>query len=80
MGACLFALERWEEGIAAYQQALALKPDLFDPQPGGAGPSIQMNQQQTGLMNFYLAKIFALRGDTDTAISFLFKAVESGFE
>ena len=80
MGACLFALERWEEGIASYQQALALKPDLFDPQPGGAGPSIQMNQQQTGLMNFYLAKVFALRGDTDAAISFLFKAVESGFE
>jgi Flp pilus assembly protein TadD len=79
LGACLFALERWEEGIMAYQQALALKPDLFDPQPGGAGASIQMNQQQGALMNFYLAKVFALRGDTDTAISFLFKAVEAGF-
>ena len=39
-----------------------------------------MNQQQTGLMNFYLAKVFALQGNTDAAISFLFKAVESGFE
>lgn len=80
MGACLFALERWEEGILAYQQALALKPDLFEPQPGGAGTAIQMNQQQSGLMNFYLAKVFALQGNTDAAISFLFKAVESGFE
>jgi Flp pilus assembly protein TadD len=79
MGACLFALERYDEGVVAYQQALMLKPDLFDPQPGGAGASIQMNQRQNALMNFYLAKVFALKGDTDAAISFLFKAVESGF-
>jgi Flp pilus assembly protein TadD len=80
MGACLFALERWEEGIAVYQQALAIKPDLFDPQPAGAGASIQMDQRKSSLMNFYLAKIFALRGDNDVAISYLFKAVESGFD
>jgi Flp pilus assembly protein TadD len=80
MGACLFALERWEEGIAVYQQALALKPDLFDPQPSGAGPSIQMDQRRSSLMNFYLAKVFALRGNTDVAMSYLFKAVESGFD
>jgi Flp pilus assembly protein TadD len=79
MGACLFALERWEEGTAAYQEALVLKPDLFDPQPTGAGPQIQMNQQQTALMNFYLARIFALKGNADLAISFLFKAIDAGF-
>jgi hypothetical protein len=38
-----------------------------------------MNQQQTALMNFYLAKIFALRGNTDLAISYLFKAIDAGF-
>jgi Flp pilus assembly protein TadD len=80
MGACLFAMERWEEGIAAYQQALALKPDLFDPQPGGAGASVQMSQRNTGFMNFYLAKVFALRGDKDLAMSYLLKAVEAGFD
>ena len=80
MGACLFALERWDEGVAVYQEALALRPDLFDPQPAGAGTSIQMNQQQTAFMNFYLAKIFALRGDKDAALSFLQKAVDYGFD
>jgi Flp pilus assembly protein TadD len=80
MGACLFAMERWEEGIAAYQQALALKPDLFDPQAGGVGASVQMSQRNTGFMNFYLAKVFALRGEKDIAMSYLFKAVESGFD
>jgi len=80
MGACLFALERWDEGVAVYQQALTLRPDLFEPQAGGAGTSIQMNQQQTAFMNFYLAKIFALRGDKDAALSYLQKAVDYGFD
>jgi tetratricopeptide (TPR) repeat protein len=80
MGACLFALERWDEAIAVYQQALAIKPDLFEPQAGGVGASIQMDNRKSSLMNFYLAKIFALRGETDLAMSYLFKAVESGFD
>jgi tetratricopeptide (TPR) repeat protein len=80
LGACLFALERWNEGVAVYQQALALRPDLFDPAPSGAGASIQMNQQQSAFMNFHLAKIFALRGDKDTALSYLEKAADYGFD
>ena len=80
MGACLFAMERWEEGMAAYQQALILKPDLFDPQPSGAGTAVQMSQRNSAFMNFYLAKVFALRGDPDRATSYLLKAVEFGFD
>lgn len=80
LGACLFALERWDDAVVVYQQALLLKPDLFDPQPSGAGTAIQMNQRKSSLMNFYLAKIFALRGEADVAISFLFKAIENGFD
>ena len=80
MGACLFSLQRWDEGMEAYQQALEINPKLFEPQPGGVGASIQMSQKSTARLNFYLAKIFALRGETDVAISYLFKAVESGFD
>jgi hypothetical protein len=32
------------------------------------------------LLNFYLAKIFALRGENDRAISLLLRAVEFGFD
>ena len=80
MGACLFSLQRWEEGMQAYQQALDINPALFEPQAGGVGASIQMSQRNTAQLNFYLAKIFALRGQTDVAISYLFKAAESGFD
>lgn len=79
MGASLFALERWEEAVSVYQRALMLRPDLFEPQPGGAGPLIQMNPQQGAMINFYLAKVFALRGEVDAAFSYLLKAVDYGF-
>jgi Flp pilus assembly protein TadD len=79
MGASLFALERWDEAVAVYQRALALRPDLFDPQPSRAGPLIQMNPQQGAMINFHVAKVFALRGETDTAFSYLTKAVDYGF-
>jgi len=80
MGACLFSLQRWEDGMQAYMLALSIDPKLFDPQPSGAGTAIQMNQQNSATMNFYLAKIFALRGEKDRALSFLLKAVEFGFD
>jgi len=80
LGACFFSLERWEEGIIAYQQALLLNPNLFDAPVGGVGTALQMNQRNSAMMNFYFAKIFALRKDFDMAISFLLKAAESGFD
>ena len=80
MGACLFSLQRWEDGMQAYQMALAIDPTLFDPQPMGAGTQIQMNQQNSAMLNFYLAKVFALRGDKDRSLSFLLRAVEFGFD
>ena len=80
MGATLFALERWNEAVAVYQRALILRPDLFDPQPSGAGPLIQMAPQQSAMINFHLARIFALKGDRDKAFTFLQKAVDFGFD
>ncbi len=80
MGACLFSLQRWDEGVQAFQLALNINPRLFDPQPSGVGMSVQMSQKNSAELNFYLAKIFALRGEWDVAVSYLFKAVESGFD
>jgi Flp pilus assembly protein TadD len=79
IGASFASLHRWEEAMQAYQQALNLNPQLFDPSPSGAGSSIQMNQESTALLNFYLAKVFALRGENERAISLLLRAVEFGF-
>jgi Flp pilus assembly protein TadD len=80
MGASLASLNRYDEAIEAYQQALIINPRLFDPLPSGAGASIQMSQQNTAVLNFHFARLFAMRGELDLAISYLFKAVEYGFD
>jgi tetratricopeptide (TPR) repeat protein len=80
IGQCLFALERYEEGVRVYQQALAINPKLFEPSAPGAGTLVQTTQRNDPLMNFHLAKIFADQGDTDRAISYLYRAVEEGFK
>ena len=80
LGACLFSMERWDEGMRVYQHAFALNPQLFDPSPSGAGASIQMNEQGNFMLHLQLAKLVALAGDTDRAISFLYRAIEAGLD
>jgi tetratricopeptide (TPR) repeat protein len=79
LGACLFSMERWEEGVRVYQKALAIDPGLFDRR-SGAGPQIQMSVKGSSMMNLQFAIIFAERGDKELAISYLYKAVESGLD
>ena len=79
VGACLFAMERYEEGLQVYRKALQIDPQLFE-HAGGFGSIIQTTTRNDSMQNFYLAKMFAGAGDTDRAISLLYKAYESGFK
>jgi len=79
IGACLFAMERYEEGYKSYQRALEIDPKAFD-HSSGFGTLIQTSQRSESTLNFYLAKVFAMNGDKDRAISYLYKAVEEGFK
>ena len=79
IGSCLFAMERYEDGLAVYIRALQIDPNLFDHR-GGFGTLIQTAQRNEALTNFYMAKVFASNGDKDRAMSFIFRAVEEGFD
>ncbi len=79
IGACLFAMERYDEGYLIYQRALQIDPKSFE-RTSSAGTLIQTTQRNESMMSFYLAKVFAGSGDTDRAISYLYKAVEEGFK
>lgn len=79
IGACLFAMERYDEGYLVYQRALKIDPKSFE-RTSSAGTLIQTTQRNESMMSFYLAKVFAGSGDTDRAISYLYKAVEEGFK
>ena len=77
---CLFAMERYEEGTQMYQRALQINPKLFEPPAGGAGTLVQAIQRVNPLQQFHLAKIFAGNGDKERALSYLYKAIEEGFQ
>ncbi len=78
-GSCLFAVEQWERGLAVYIRALQIDPNLFN-HTGGFGTLIQTAQRNESLASYYMAKVFAASGDKDRAMSFLFRAVEEGFD
>lgn len=78
-GSCLFAMERYEEGLSVYIRALQIDPNLFK-HTGGFGTLIQTAHRNESMTNYYMAKVFAASGDKDRAMSFLFRAVEEGFD
>jgi hypothetical protein len=39
-----------------------------------------MTEPNDPLMHFHLAKVFAVRGDKDQAMTFLYKAVDAGYD
>jgi Flp pilus assembly protein TadD len=81
VGACLFAMERVDEGVKAYQHALSIDPKIFERNTNsGFGTLIQTSQRTDSLVSFKLARLFAMNGDKDRAISYLYKAVEEGFK
>jgi Flp pilus assembly protein TadD len=81
VGACLFDMNRYDEGMRAYQRALSIDPKVFErSSSSGFGTLIQTSQRSDPLKNFNLAKLFAVNGDKDRAISYLYKAVEEGWK
>src|SRR5262249_52497259 len=79
MSACYFALHRYEDATKVIKQALEIEPRLYQRAAAGLGTLIQMTEPNDPLMHFHLAKVFAVRGDKDQAMTFLYKAVDAGY-
>ena len=80
IGACYFSMKRYDDASKAIQMALEVDPRLYQRVAAGGGTLIQMAEPTDPLMHFHLAKIFAGRGDKDQAMTFLYKAVDAGFD
>ena len=81
IGALFFALERYDDGLQMYLRALQVDPTLFDNAADDSGlPTLaQATRGNEAMTNFYMAKVFGSIGDSVRAMSFLYRAVEEGF-
>jgi tetratricopeptide (TPR) repeat protein len=80
VGALYFAQEQYEIGLEFYIRALRSDPTLFDPSEGGLPTLAQATRSNEAMTNFYMAKLFANIGDADRTMSYLYRAVEEGFD
>jgi tetratricopeptide (TPR) repeat protein len=81
IGALFFAVERYQEGLQMYIQAIRIDPTILDAGDGSGLPTLAAaTRGNEAMTNFYMAKVFAATGDVDRTMSFLYRAVEEGFD
>ncbi|HSD65649.1 MAG TPA: tetratricopeptide repeat protein [Vicinamibacteria bacterium] len=75
LGNAYLALGQAEEAFEAYQEAFRLDPTVLESQ----GPGIPAAGIDVATQSYYLAKLLAANGQTDSAFEFLRRAKEAGF-
>jgi tetratricopeptide (TPR) repeat protein len=75
LGNAYLALGQTEEAFEAYQEAFRLDPAVFETQ----GPGIPAAGIDAAKQRYYLAKLLAASGRTDSALDSLRRAKEAGF-
>ncbi len=75
-GAACLARGDVEQAFASFNKAYALSPTVFEQ---GASMSVAVSNENMATQYFYYAKLHAAAGRLDTALQFLQKARELGF-
>jgi len=75
LGNAYLALGQVQEAFEAYQEAFRLDPTVLESQ----GPGIPAAGIDAATQSYYLAKLLAGNGQTESAIEFLRRAKEAGF-
>lgn len=80
LGSALFARKKYEEGFKAYLEAYRLDPGIMERASAGAASALKTSTTTEAIQNFYLAKLYAGKGDLEKALLYLAKAQEKGFK
>ncbi len=75
LGNAYLALGQVQEAFEAYQEAFRLDPTILESQ----GPGIPAAGVDEATQSYYLAKLLAANGQTDSALEFLRRAKAAGF-
>ncbi|MSO23365.1 MAG: tetratricopeptide repeat protein [Acidobacteria bacterium] len=78
VGAAYFAMNKYEEEFASYAEAFRLDPTILD-RISTRGTIIRTAEVNQGIQNCYLTKLFVTNGQPEKALSYLLKALETGF-
>jgi Flp pilus assembly protein TadD len=76
LGSAYLALGQAEQAFEAYQEAFRLDPTVLESQGTGI-PAVGVD---LATQSYYLAKLLAANGQTDSALEFLRRAKEAGFK
>ena len=80
LAAALFARKEFDKAIAAYSQALALDPDIFE-RTSRSGVTAQLaSPEDRAHYDYVLAKLYAKSGNLDRALMYLGRAMEEGYK
>ena len=80
LGTAYFARKWYDKAQESYQQALQLDADVFERQRNAAGTQLYMaNTVDRGKFNYVIAKMYAIRGDSERCLLYLQKAMEEGY-
>jgi tetratricopeptide (TPR) repeat protein len=76
-----FARKDYDKAVAAFQQALALDPQVLDRRSNLPGYSAQLPApEDRAAFSFVLAKLYSKKGDIDRALQNLRMAIEDGYK
>ena len=80
LGTAQFARKRYTEAFESYQKALALDPEVFEHRSSYGTLLQERNVGERARFHYYLAKTYAVAGNTERAIQYIRMALEEGFK
>jgi tetratricopeptide (TPR) repeat protein len=80
LGTAQFARKRYKEAFDSYQKALSLDPDVFEHRSSYGTLLQERNVSERARFHYYLAKTYAVAGNTERAIQYIRMALEEGFK
>ncbi len=80
LGTAYFARKQYDKATEAYQQALSLDPEVFEHKSNYGTLLQDRNVEERAKFHYYLAKMYAKRGQNELAMQYIRKALEEGFK
>jgi len=79
LGTAYFAEKKYKEAWEAYNTAIQLDPEVFEHRNTYGVLLQERTVEERARFHYYLAKIYAKKGQNDRALQYIRKALEEGF-